>query len=142
MFPLSPGRLATRGVGSRVHPRPSATVMGVGTVDCPRTEIPCGSKAGVVLGGSITRLNTGNNTETTVNLALWRSSVTASGDFIDRFDVVIETSGDESGQGSFSFVIPPEYNHPTVSSFWFSIKNESSSDEDYTIHFDVAPLVV
>ena len=117
-------------------------MLGVGTVDCPRTEISCDSKVGVILGGSVTRLNTGNNTETVVNLSLWRSSVSVSGDFIDRFDVSIETSGSESGQGSFSFVIPPEYNHPTSSSFWFSVKNESSSDEDYTIHFDVAPLVV
>lgn len=142
MFPLSPGRLATRGAGSRVNPRPSATVLDVTTSESARTEIPCESKVGAILGGSVTRLNTGNDVETRVSLALWRSAASAPGDFIDRFDVVIEDSGDEAGQGSFSFVIPAEYNHPTLTSFWFTVKNESSSDEDYTIHFDVAPLVL
>lgn len=142
MFPISLGRLATRGGDSRVDPRPSVSISGVSTSDSARTLVSCDSRVGAVLSGSVTRLPTGNDTETKVSVALWRAPSSTNGDFIDRFVVEIEPSGAEAGQASFTFDVPVEYSNPTTPGFWITLKNASSADEDYLVHFDVASLVV
>ena len=130
------------GCGSRVHPRPSAVLAGVTTVDSSRTKIDVDSRIGNILGGSVTRQAGGNGTETTVTIAIWRTSTSTEGDFIDRFDLTIETGGGESGQASFSFCVPLEYSHLTLKAFWFTIRNSTSSTENYRVHFDVSSLEV
>lgn len=141
MLPISPGRLGRVG-DSRVVPRPSVTLTGISTTDSARTQVNVDTKVGLILGGSITRILGGNETEIAVVVALWRSGTSSEGDFIERFEVALEPSGDEAGQASFSFEIPMEYSHPSTSAFWFTLRNKTSLDEDYKVHFDVVSLVV
>jgi hypothetical protein len=151
MLPRKGGCLARCGDGSsgsgcdcssRVYPRPSVTVASVSTSDTVRQQVSAGSRVGQILGGTVTREPTGLDAETEVTIALWRHSVSASGDFIDRFKVGIETTGDEAGQGSFSFSVPVEFSSDELRSFWFTIRNTSSLDEDYTVHFDVLSIKI
>ena len=141
MLPIIPGRLGRVG-DSRVVPRPSVTLTGISTTDSARTQVSVDTKVGLILGGSITRIPGGNETEIAVVVALWRSGTSSDGDFIERFEVALEPSGDEAGQASFSFEIPMEYSHPSTSAFWFTLRNKTSLDEDYKVHFDVVSLVV
>ena len=141
MLPISPGRLGRVG-DSRVVPRPSVTLTGISTTDSARTQVSVDTKVGLILGGSITRIPGGNETEIAVVVALWRSGTSSDGDFIERFEVALEPSGDEAGQASFSFEIPMEYSNPSTNAFWFTVRNKTSSNEDYKVHFDVVSLVV
>jgi hypothetical protein len=127
------------GCGSRVHPRPSVSVSAT-TSESARQRVEVDSRIGQILGGSVTRKT--SNGETAVTIALWRTSTSTDGDFIDRFDVDLETSGGEAGQGSFAFCLPQEFSHPTLRAFWFTVRNTSSPNEDYVVHFDVFCLEV
>lgn len=128
------------GCGSRVHPRPGLDFTTVTASDTARTQVAATSRTGLILGGSVTRKVGGLGTEDHVILAFWRAAASESGDFIDRFEVCLETTGAEAGQGSFAFEIPPEWSHPTLRAFWVTVKNKTSVDEDYRVDFDLLAL--